>query len=170
MKKLMICIALLSTILSAGIAHASFTYNLDITIPQQAAVNSAGIGMVAFTVNGGTLNTDWSYQLGNAVPSAGHWIFENYGGGWASIYDNYTSPLTESAIAPLGSGNILTITSNVPLTFTDLAFANYKGTEVGTNFYSTQGFVPSAVPIPAALYLLGSGLIGLVGLRRRFIN
>jgi hypothetical protein len=28
--------------------------------------------------------------------------------------------------------------------------------------------VPSAVPIPPSIWLLGSGIIGLVGLRRRF--
>jgi hypothetical protein len=167
MKKLIICIALLSMILAAGVAQASYSYTLDINIPQQAAVNSAGIGMIEFIVNGGAFNTDWTYQLGNAVPSAGHWIFENFDGGWASIYDNFATPLTESAIAPLGSGKIVTITSNVPLTFSDLAFSDFKSHYLGSNFYSTQGFVPSTVPIPAALYLLGSGLIGLVGLRRR---
>jgi hypothetical protein len=31
----------------------------------------------------------------------------------------------------------------------------------------TSTINPSAVPVPAAVYLLGSGLLGLVGLRRR---
>lgn len=34
-------------------------------------------------------------------------------------------------------------------------------TQVGTNY------VVSAVPIPAAVWLLGSGLVGLVALKRR---
>jgi hypothetical protein len=32
----------------------------------------------------------------------------------------------------------------------------------------TVGTIASAVPIPAAIWILGSGLLGLLGLRRKF--
>jgi hypothetical protein len=57
-----------------------------------------------------------------------------------------------------------------------LIIAEYSSGEQSHNWYSreygTQGFVPyleittTAVPIPAAVWLLGSGLLGLIGIRR----
>jgi len=35
-------------------------------------------------------------------------------------------------------------------------------------FDSTEGLTPASVPVPGSVILLGSGLIGLIGLRRRF--
>jgi hypothetical protein len=37
----------------------------------------------------------------------------------------------------------------------------------GSMIYSIAGEVPSAVPVPAAIWLMGSGLLGLVGVARR---
>lgn len=50
----------------------------------------------------------------------------------------------------------------------------------GISFYSAEGGYPSflrittkstnAVPLPAGIWLMGSGLLGLLGLRRRLLN
>lgn len=36
--------------------------------------------------------------------------------------------------------------------------------------FQSEGYTTSEVPVPAAFWLLGSGLAGLVGLRRRFFR
>jgi hypothetical protein len=68
--------------------------------------------------------------------------------------------------------------TNDPGGLEPISFTAHKGTQyyanvfgVGAGEYETGNFglqiVGSAVPIPTTLFLLGSGLIGLIGLRRR---
>jgi len=56
-------------------------------------------------------------------------------------------------------------------------FYDLEGSSVGTDLYSfsndkflADDIKPSSVPIPAAVLLFGSGLAGLVGLKRRKMN
>lgn len=159
-------------ILVGGVGSAAaYTYNLDVNIPNPGAISDLQlrIGMISFTVSGGD---DPTYSLGSAVPSTGNWTLENFGGGWISLYDNFPLPLSPLTIAPLSaSGRLLTITSNTELLFSDLDFSNYKGNSLsaGSGYFSTAGFTldNTPVPIPAAIYLFGAGLIGLISIRRK---
>ena len=47
------------------------------------------------------------------------------------------------------------------------AFFDLTGTGVGAISKSFAAYSPSAVPVPAAVWLLGSGLLGLIGVARR---
>lgn len=62
--------------------------------------------------------------------------------------------------------------TEINLFYQNGAYQYYEGYSAGNYPYydTTQKFTSNAVPIPAAVWLLGSGLIGIVGIRRRFKN
>jgi hypothetical protein len=59
----------------------------------------------------------------------------------------------------------------IDVTLGSFVFSDQMGSVIAANKYVVNhigtNYTVSAVPIPAAVWLLGSGLIGLVGLRRR---
>ncbi|MCP4689615.1 MAG: hypothetical protein GY859_16295 [Desulfobacterales bacterium] len=167
MNKIYIITLVVLSILLAGQVGAtpiSYTYTLDVAIPDEGVIDNIEnkIGGVEFTVNGGAYGSDWTATLGNAIPTGGNWIFENYGGSWSAAYDDYDYTLKD--YAPMQAGNILTIHSTEELSFGNLGFYDFTGGDVNTAYYQTEGF--EAVPIPAAAWLLGGGLVFLVGLKR----
>lgn len=167
MKRIFIVAVFVFALLLSGPAGAtpiSYTYTLGVTILDEGAVDNIEnkIGGVEFTVSGGEYGVDWTVALGNAIPSAGNWIFENYGGTWSAVYDDYD--YANQNYAPMLEGNILTIHSEEELTFGNLGFYDFTGSDVNSAYYRSDGF--QAVPIPAAAWLLGGGLVLLVGLKR----
>jgi hypothetical protein len=148
---------------------ALYEYSLDIEIIAGYASlpDPEKVGGVEFQVN----TADFSYLLGDAIPSAGNWIYEGFGTGpvFGAVYDNYSDFTNLTDIAPIvSSGNVVTLMSDVQLSITNVAFYDYNGNypTLGDTFTS-QGFVETIVPIPSAIFLLGGGLVGLVALRRR---
>lgn len=146
---------------------ANFVYNLDVEIPDPEAIAETDnrIGMIEFIVSG---SSSYDYSLGSTVPLKGNWIFERFGE-YASLYDDFSSL---NGLAPLtSSGRLLTITSDTELFFSDLEFVDYEGNVVDNSngYFLTSGFVhdQSPVPVPAAGWIMISGLAGLVSLRCR---
>ncbi len=170
MKRALSILFLMLTLFLAGNASAaacSYTYALDIDIPDPGMITEieSMIGGVQFKVAGGDFGTDWSMALGDAVPQAqGNWIFESFGT-WNAVYDDYS--WSDPDYAPMVGGNVLTITSCTELVFSDMSFYDFGGNTVNAEYFSSQGFTESAVPIPGSLILLGSGFLGFLGVTRR---
>jgi hypothetical protein len=125
----------------------------------------------------GTFNIDGEY-----LTIEGVWDRQLPNGGGLNLAEmglNFTSGTTEygSYVASyVGLGD-----NFLPLTIPNavdgsLATATVMGNTVGQTerlrltlgFISSSGEEPAPVPVPPAFLLLGSGLIGLVGLRKRF--
>ncbi len=87
---------------------------------------------------------------------------------------NYTESYGDGGVIGAIGGNAWTITVD-PSTYTGVtSLSAYSGSggpislSLGTNPGDNIVFTP--VPIPPALLLFGTGLVGLVGIRRRFTN
>ncbi|MBI9088362.1 MAG: VPLPA-CTERM sorting domain-containing protein [Desulfobacterium sp.] len=174
MKKIISTTLFVFFLLFAGHAGAftvvptSYLYTLDIDIsnPVTGLELVRKIGGVEFKVLGGEPQTNWTFELGDAVPTGGNWIFESFGGNYSAIYDDWD--FSDPDYTPMTSGRVATITSDVALTFDSLVFYDFEGkTDFPAGYYASEGFKESPVPLPGAMILLGSGLVGVFGLVRR---
>ncbi len=89
-------------------------------------------------------------------------VLKSEGIGWKSL------DVTKSIVAALNNG-----ASAAGFTF---SYTGYSGFTFGSAEGNQPAFLrittnePNAVPIPAGIWLMGSGLLGLLGFRRKFVN
>lgn len=124
---------------------------------QMIALNGIGCGTASSCVD--TLPGTSPFNFGatnNFGNSIGSGAFNNAGAIGQSLYADY---LTGSGGAPSTAANVLVYQNSQNL-------ATWTLNSSGTLVYSLAPAV-SSVPIPAAVWLFGSGLLGLVGIARR---
>ena len=81
---------------------------------------------------------------------------------------NITSVQVDSVTGIAGLSTGLFNTSSTPIGVANgLAFINLQGLAVGSNAQITFEVNASPVPVPSSVWLLGSSLLGLVGMSRR---
>lgn len=171
MKKLLSIISLaflvgIASITSAGAASYIYKLDVNITNPGSITEDENKIAGVEFDVFGGILDQDWTLVIGDAVPmDQGNWLHQGFDT-LNGVYDDYDWENPE--YAPMVSGTVLTIFSDVELTFSEAYFFDYTGALVSNNYFEATGFVEQdPVPIPGGIILLGAGLAGLFGMARR---
>lgn len=165
MKKVLFLVVALSLIcLSQANADYSFSY-----VSNDASVNISG--MLLTPSNGaGPLTVTGGY-FGAATLIAGSGLSPL----GAFVYDNQLSPGSLQKLT--SNGLLFAVTGKEINIYGNSAAANdYTYMEWSGSAYPSGAFTPdlrgtftvNAVPIPAAIWLFGAGLVGLVGVRRRF--
>jgi hypothetical protein len=178
MKK--VILAVLATLF---LVTSSYAYNAYFTVE---GTNLGELNGFQFTtsVDPGTLTLDIVYQnepnvigLPGAVPEAlaatFPWDITKTGSGAFGFDNSYGA-------SPLSAGVVLALTGPSTFSLTDFVFARNAGdggafdlpfdlsespiTDGAVYAFSSP---PAAVPLPPAILLLGGGLVGLVGLRRK---
>jgi hypothetical protein len=122
-------------------------------------------------------------QVGSPTPQSATVKFantQNYFGIWWGSIDTYNYidfylsgtkvfSYSGSDIFAAANGSWTDAVTNRYVNFKDLVFDEVKLTSNGVAF-EFDNVAATPVPIPGAVWLLGSGLLGLIGLRRKFLG
>ena len=149
--------------LLGGSFHGTFIYDTLNLLPWSASINIIdNTGITISSINVTTFRNEWGllYFGDSFIPFALQRLEVSFGNQSLSALPSASELLS----AEFTWGLIQTHTSAGDW---DLPMVNASLELLNTSEFNT---VPSSVPIPPSIWLLGSGLIGLVGLRRKFFR
>lgn len=130
------------------------------TVVRNSVTNANGVGGLAGQNNDGTT---WYDKTGSTViPSFS--VNNNYGAGTLNSLNVAASLFYYVTTAATGSS---AVAANVSSFSNSLNTATLTLSSAGVLTYDLQPAAVSAVPLPAAAWLMGSGLVGLGGMVRR---
>ncbi len=122
-------------------------YNHGLSNIQRALKAGLGVGIGIETNGGGHAITVWGYEFDGSVQGSTQ-TWDNMTGIYVTDSDDKANQLAFYAVD--SSGNLS---------------GNYQGWKIEE--VQSFGANPNAVPVPGAVWLLGSGVMGLIGMRRR---
>ena len=177
LAKVIMLLALAAVICLPGIGLADYT---TIGEPTETGswsqqFNESGVGLFniieAFSLSGnsfeptpftGFSNGGWSGSLVNPTYALGTGPAVTSLNWWINFFGAKASPLVFDFLA--WNNDVIR----------ERAHASWSGSSWTITVLSGEGepgeYDRSAVPIPAAVWLLGTGLVGLFGIRRRFVS
>ncbi|QOJ31092.1 MAG: hypothetical protein HRU81_02625 [Gammaproteobacteria bacterium] len=162
-------------------AYVSGVTDFDVYVPTAyTTLSSGGSGFKIWYSSTGTLTGNFDFDLGgqalieslalwNDPQSAGQGV--NSFSLWADDNSAFSSPTllgNFTAVEGLGNANYAQVFGFTPTAaaYVRMTILSNHGSTFVTGI-SEAAFEVAAVPVPAAVWLLGSGLVGLIGLGRR---
>ncbi|HED33210.1 MAG TPA: hypothetical protein ENJ08_03190 [Gammaproteobacteria bacterium] len=146
-------------------ANAAFVYNFDATgtIDTSGGLDGLGLGTLfvggAFTATFDTTTIQFSNINITTNPSSS-FVFPDYSGTFDSLSFSGSQPVSILGLYNTYSGTFDGTNLNIAGVFYDPYYDGY------TYNYNISASV-SSVPVPAAVWLFGSGLLGLLGIAKR---
>jgi len=163
MKKAFYVIFVCLLLLGFNQSEAATTYNFDVTgIDYTGLTDAEKIQGVEMTISG-TAGVDWNFVGFNGV-YASTWFF---GGKTGGIIDDTWDGTDIATSVPLNNGTIFTLISPNDSIITASGIIPFDYVSGGQDYTGTFNAQFNVVPIPGSILLLGSGLIGLIGIARR---
>ena len=121
-----------------------------------------GSGLAVFIIDSATNTINWNITTNNiALPITGAHIHQAAAGVAGPIVVNFDGRLSGVGLVDTDIASIL---ANAQGFYVNIHNTDFPGGAIRGQFCES---VPAPVPVPAAVWLFGSGLMGLVGVMRR---
>lgn len=150
---------------SAQAALVQFNVPLSGSAEAPGPGDADGSGLAAFSIDSATNTISWNITTNNiALPITGAHIHQAAAGVPGPIVVNFNGQLSGAGLVDTDLASVLADTQGF---YVNIHNGDFPAGAIRGQFCES---IPSPVPVPAAAWLFGSGLMGLVGVMRRRIR